>query len=196
MHLAWDLLAAGGVAVAVGVRPFLPVLVVGALGSAHWGVNFSGSSFAFLQSWEFLAAIVVLVAVTSFIARRDDGSALDRRSLILVSGGLAIGLAGLEGAGILAKHHLVIIAGCAIAVICAAITFVTVNGLLRRTKQRLDPQAARLLPVYAETIAILVSAISVLLPPASVVFFALVIWLLVASRRRKGQKYAGLRVLR
>jgi hypothetical protein len=38
--------------------------------------------------------------------------------------------------------------------------------------------------------------ISVLAPPAGIVALVLAAWLLIAGRRREGQKYAGLRILR
>src|ERR1019366_8888618 len=46
-----------GLAAACGLRPFLPVLLAGALGSAKaLGVSFSHGSFHFLQSGWWLAA--------------------------------------------------------------------------------------------------------------------------------------------
>jgi hypothetical protein len=38
--------------------------------------------------------------------------------------------------------------------------------------------------------------LSVLAPPVGPIALILLLWLLVAGRRREGQKYAGLRILR
>ena len=65
-----DLLQGAGIAAAVGIRPFLPVLLVGALASADLGLDFDGTSFAFLEEWPFLLAVLVLVAATDFLLRR------------------------------------------------------------------------------------------------------------------------------
>ena len=50
--------------------------------------------------------------------------------------------------------------------------------------------------MYAEALAIAVAALSVVAPPVGPIALAALIWLLVAGRRRQGQKYAGLRILR
>ena len=48
-----------GIAAAIGIRPFLPVLLVGALAGADLGVDFEGTEFAFLEQTGFLLAILV-----------------------------------------------------------------------------------------------------------------------------------------
>jgi hypothetical protein len=50
--------------------------------------------------------------------------------------------------------------------------------------------------VYAETTGLALAALSVVGPPVGVIGLALLLWLLIAGRRREGQKYAGLRILR
>ena len=42
----------------------------------------------------------------------------------------------------------------------------------------------------------MLAALSVVAPPVGVIGLALLLWLLVGGRRREGQKYAGLRILR
>ena len=49
MDLAFDLLQASGIAAAIGIRPFLPVLLVGALATADLGIDFDGTDFSFLE---------------------------------------------------------------------------------------------------------------------------------------------------
>ncbi len=71
------------------------------------------------------------------------------------------------------------------------------HSLLTRTRARLDAAARRALFLYAEAAALLIAASSVLIPPVSVArrapFF---VWLRLGGRRREGEKYAGLRILR
>ena len=61
---------------------------------------------------------------------------------------------------------------------------------------RLDNDARSALPVYAEAAALLAAFAALLVPPLAVVVLGFLVWLLVGSRRRAGQKYAGLRILR
>ena len=52
------------------------------------------------------------------------------------------------------------------------------------------------LPVYADGASLVLAALSVAAPPLSLVALAVCLWLLFRRRRREGEKYAGLRVLR
>ncbi len=65
-----------------------------------------------------------------------------------------------------------------------------------RTRARLDTEAAAALPVYAEGVALVLAALSILVPPVSVLAIAFLVWLIAGGRRRSGEKYAGLRILR
>jgi hypothetical protein len=51
-------------------------------------------------------------------------------------------------------------------------------------------------PLYAEATGLLLAALSVVAPPVGPIALALLLWLLLAARRRGEQKYAGLRILR
>jgi hypothetical protein len=44
--------------------------------------------------------------------------------------------------------------------------------------------------------ALAIAALAVLLPPTSYLAAAFCLWVLLARRRREGQKYEGLRILR
>ena len=50
MDLVLDLLQGAGIAAAVGIRPFLPVLLAGALAAANLGLDFEGTDFSFLKT--------------------------------------------------------------------------------------------------------------------------------------------------
>src|SRR5918999_177515 len=58
MDFVLDLLQGTGIAAAVGIRPFLPVLLVGALASADLGLDFDGTDFSFLEEWPFLLGVL------------------------------------------------------------------------------------------------------------------------------------------
>src|ERR687894_76208 len=81
MDFLLDLLQGIGIAAAIGIRPFLPVLLAGALAAANVGLDFDGTDFAFLEAWPFLLAVVLLVAVSDFAIRRAGPDAADRGPL-------------------------------------------------------------------------------------------------------------------
>ncbi len=70
------------------------------------------------------------------------------------------------------------------------------RGFFASTRRRLDRDAAATLPVYAEVAGLLLAALAVFVSPVSLVALAFLVWLLLQQRRRAGQKYAGLRILR
>jgi CHASE2 domain-containing sensor protein len=80
--------------------------------------------------------------------------------------------------------------------ICAALGWQAVGGLIERARTRLKDAAAALFTAYADGVALLLAAIAIFLPPLSILAILGFIVLLLAGRRREGEKYAGLRVLR
>jgi hypothetical protein len=71
MDFVFDLLQGVGIAAAIGVRPFLPVLLTAALARANLGLDFEGTDFAFLESWPLIAAFVVgAIVLASLTLRR------------------------------------------------------------------------------------------------------------------------------
>ena len=196
MDLLLDLLQGGGLAAAVGIRPFLPVLLAGALASADAGLDFDGTDFAFLEAWPFLLAAVVGLMLLDFAARRAGRDAADRPPLVYVLLGIALVLGALLAAGSVADRSSEWWAGAIVGVACAALGFEAARSLFGRVRRRLDPEAANALPVYAEAAALAVAGLSILFPPLVVLILGGLVWLLVGSRRRSEEKYAGLRILR
>ena len=196
MDFLLDLLQGAGIAAAIGIRPALPVLLVGALAAANLGVDFEGTDFAFLESWPFLLSAVVLVVVLDIAGRRGGTQTSDSRPVWMALLAAALILGALAAAGSLADRGHPILPGVLLGAACAALGFFAARRLFARARRRLDADAAATLPIYGEGAALAAAGLSVLLPPlALVVLFALA-WLLRGSRRREEQKYAGLRILR
>lgn len=194
MDFVLDLLQGAGIAAAVGIRPFLPVLLVGALASADLGIDFEGTAFAFLEEWQFLFAVLVVVVLLELVARRrtDVDSGTIMYALLM----LALILGGLQGAASLADHDYVIAPGIVAGVAAAALGFFATLSLFGRVRRRLDPEAQAVLPLYGEGAALAAAGASVLFPPLAILVIAGLAWLLAGGRRREGEKYAGLRILR
>ncbi len=196
MDFLLDLLQGAGIAAAIGIRPFLPVLLTGALASADVGIDFDGTDFSFLESWPFLLAVLILVAGLDFVARRSGPEAADRPPLVYVLLVVALALGALMAAGSVADRSSEWWAGAVAGLLCAALGYQAARQLFGRVRRRLDAQAAGALPVYAEGAAVAAAGLSILFPPLALVVIGALVWLLAGGRRREGEKYAGLRILR
>jgi hypothetical protein len=194
MHFVFDLLQGIGIAASIGVRPFLPVLLTGALASANAGLDFDGTDFAFLESWVFLLAVLLVVGVLEYLDRKRVGN--EPPSLLYTIGAVTIALGALVAAGSLADRGNSIIPGVILGAAAALLGFLAARSLFGRVRRRLDPEAAAALPVYAEGVALLGAGLSILLPPIAVLIIVGQAFLLAGGRRREGEKYAGLRILR
>jgi hypothetical protein len=193
MEFVLALLQGIGIAAAVGVRPMLPVLTTGALASADAGVDFDGTDFAFLESWPFLLAAVLVTAGLVYLGRSRP---VEPIALVWALAATCVVLGALEAAGSLADLDYTIAPGVVHGAAAAALGFVAARNLFTRVRRRLDPEAAGALPVYAEGAALLAPGLSILFPPLAILVVAGLGWLLLGGRRREGEKYAGLRILR
>ena len=196
MDFLFDLLQGAGIAAAIGIRPFLPVLLVGALAAANLGIDFGGTDFAFLEEAPALAIVLAMVTLATFAVRRAGPDAPERSPYVWIFAVVAIVLGALQGAASLADHGHPVLAGVLAGAACAALGFVAIRNLLTRTRRRLDADTAGTLPLYAEAAALAAAGASVLFPPLALLVIAGLIALLVGGRRRSGEKYAGLRILR
>jgi hypothetical protein len=188
-----DLLQGLGIAAAVGIRPFLPVILVGALAVGDLGIDFDGTSFAFLEQPPFLAGMLVLMAVATFAMRRTD---LDVPPFMWAMLAISLAAGALLAAGSLADRDYPILPGIVGGLAAAALGFFAARSLFGRVRRRLDAEAQTVLPAYAEGAGLVAAGASVLFPPLALVVLGALVWLLAGGRRRAGEKYAGLRILR
>jgi ABC-type uncharacterized transport system permease subunit len=196
MDFLLDLLQGAGLAAAVGIRPFLPVLLAGALASGDVGLDFGGTDFSFLEEWPFMLGVLLLVGAVDLVGRRAGRDAPDRPPLVYVLAVIALVLGALLAAGSVADRSDDWWAGVVVGLACAALGFQAARSLFGRVRRRLDEHAANALPVYAEGAALLAAGLSILFPPLAILIIGALIWLLAGGKRRAGEKYAGLRVLR
>jgi hypothetical protein len=196
VNLAFDICTGVGVAGAVGVRPFLPALAVGALGAGDVQIDFAHSDLSFLQSAPFLLVMVVGAVVLAVIERRLGRQRLDTGVIAAGISLAALAVGALLFAGSLGRDHHPIWPGVIGGILCAAVGVLATRPLLARVRARLDDESAAALPVFAEAAALIGAVLSVLLPPVGILVLLLLLWLLIAGRGRGEQKYAGLRILR
>jgi len=186
-----DIGTGAGLAGSVGVRPFLPPLLTGALARGDIGIDFSGTDWSFLESSAFLFAILVLAVVWYMAERSGANRSLMARAGLLLS----VTLGALLFAGSVAAGGHSGIPGLVAGVACAALAYLAVFSLLTRAARRLDGEAG-FLTIYADAAALVLAAVAIFLPPVS--FLALIAFALVLVRGRAAadRKYAGLRILR
>jgi hypothetical protein len=194
MNLLLDLLQGLGIAAAVGIRPFLPVVLTGALAAADIGLDFDGTSFAFLEAWPFWLAVLIVVIGLEVAARRNK--APDTGPLLYAGLILVVALGALEAAGSVDDRSDPWIIGLIGGAAAAVLGWAAARSLFTRVRRRLAPDAAHALPVYGEGVAALAAGASILFPPLAIVVIGALAWLLAGGRRREGEKYAGLRILR
>ena len=195
MHLFLDICQGLGLAAAAGVRPFMPAIVGGLLATANWGVDFDHTDYAFLENPVWLIAIAVLLILTFFIRRQGEAEFVDS-----AIGGIGIGVGALLFMGSLADHGhdagLWLVVGIGGGILAALVGHAAYRSLLARTSARLDEQARNALPLWFDAVGLILAALSVAIPPVSLVALPALAWLFLGGRRREGGKYAGLRILR
>jgi hypothetical protein len=191
MKLLIDILQGIGLSAAVGIRPFLPTLVVGGFATADIGVDYEGTSFAFLEAPAFLLAVAIVMVLTLLLRSRFETPA----GLAVIQG-ISIGLGALLFAATLDDRNAVWWPGLIAGMLIAGLAAAAVRDLFTRVRGRLDREAAAALPIYAEGLGVAVAALAILIPPLSLVAVGFLVWLIAGGRRREGEKYAGLRILR
>jgi hypothetical protein len=203
MSLFLDIGTGAGLASATGVRPYLPPLLAGGLARGDIGIDFDGTDFRFLESTAFLAAVVALGVIAFLVerasARRAQAAGTRRAArdpFDFLAGLIGMGLGALLFAGALADNGHEVWIGLLLGPFCALLAWIAIGGLVERVRTRLEPDQAALLTAYADGAALLLAAIAVFVPPLAFLAIPAFVLLIVGGRRREGEKYAGLRILR
>jgi hypothetical protein len=195
-----------GLAAACGLRPFLPVLLAGALASSKaLGVSFAHDPFRFAQSDWWLLAVAVALAVAYVLqlllglpALADpDAERARPQPLTAAIAGLGYGAGAVLFAGTLAAHDDAWWPGLLGGLAIVALAQRAVLPIFARARARLaDGAAKQALTVYLDAVALLLAVLVALLHPLGYVALALLVWFALRGRARGEEKYAGLRILR
>jgi uncharacterized membrane protein len=197
--LFMDIGQGAGTAGASGVRPFLPVLLTGALARGDDGIDFSGTDYSFLESqWFLLVVLLLAVAVYGWNRRQPAARSPQIEGALAVIG---IVFGALMFAGSLADDGQTSWWGLIAGALCAALGYLALATLFARARARVSSQngaggAASLLDIYAEGIALALAALSIFVEPVGYAALLVFAFLVVRSRREGAQKYGGLRILR
>jgi hypothetical protein len=203
MSLFLDISTGAGLASSTGVRPYLPPLLAGGLARGDIGIDFDGTDLWWLESPAFLAAVLAL-AVVGFVVERseanraspDIGGRAGRGPAEIFAGVMGLALGALLFAGALVDNGQEAWIGLVFGPRCAALGWLAIGGLVERVRARLEPDQAVLVTAYADGAALILAAIAIFVPPLALLAIPGFVLLLLGGRRREGEKYAGLRILR
>jgi uncharacterized membrane protein YgdD (TMEM256/DUF423 family) len=183
-----------GTSVAAGVRAFLVSLLVGALARANVGVDFEGTEYEFLESTFWLALMLALIALAWWVERSE----IPVSQAAVAASAAAIG--AVLFAGSLSERDYAPELGLFAGAVVALIAFVAARTFLGRAADRLSARgesgAAGTLEVMVDGAVLVFTALALLLEPVAYAGLAFCAWGLLARRRRAGEKYEGLRILR
>jgi hypothetical protein len=194
-----------GFGAACGLRPFLPLLLAGALASSSaLGVSFAHGHFHFLRSGWWLVVVAaalalsyaaqLLLGLAPTLDRDERGARVDPLAATLA--GFGYGAGALLFAGTLDAHHDAWWPGIVGGILAAALASGAVGAIIARARRRLADRAAReALTVYLDAASLAVAGAVALLHPLGYVVIGLFAWLALAGRGRGRERYAGLRTL-
>ncbi len=198
MNLVYYIGLGAGLAAAAGVRPFAPALLAGILAANNaLGVGFKAGGYYFLSEDWWLIAMAACLLVNYLAQARWGSERIESGRWGAAISGVSLGIGALLFAGTLSEHKDAAWPGLLAGIACAAIAQAATRPLLARVRARLpDRMAQDALTLYADLVALVIAGVTALWHPLGYLFVVALAWLALASRRRAGERYAGLRILR
>ena len=183
-----------GTSTAAGVRAFLVALLVGALARANAGVDFEGTEYEFLESTFWLALMLLLIVLAWWIERSD----IPVSQAAVAASGAAIG--AVLFAGSLSERDYTPEPGLLAGAVVALVAFLAARAFLGGAQERLaargESGARGTLEAMVDGVVLVFTALALLVEPVAYLGLAFCAWVLLVRRRRAGEKYEGLRILR
>jgi hypothetical protein len=185
-----------GLALAVGVGGPIAALFIAMMAAIGSGIHPDGTDYKFLSETWFLVTLLAIVVVFMFARGRDvmRGPSI----AVLAAIGAIVAAASLAEEG---EHAIIgIVIGALAAAFAANVSYDVLAGALKRAQGNepgsKEADAANFMIVAFAAAGIVLAALSLFVPPVSLVALAALIWLAVSRRRHAGEKYEGLRILR
>src|SRR3954470_3429720 len=197
-----DIGQGAGLATTSGARPFLVVIATGVLAHEDVGVDFSGTDWAWMESWIFIGILAALFIAFWVMDRegkseriRPGGRAMEAAPQYQFVCALA---GALLFAGSLADGGETSWPGLLVGAAIGFIGYLALGRLFMRANQRVfaagDPGI--LLGIGRDLLTVVLIVAVVVADVIGYAVFAAAIVLILMARRREGEKYEGLRVLR
>jgi cytochrome b561 len=201
-----DIGQGAGLATSSGIRPLLPPIVAGVLAKADAGTDFSGTDWSWMESWVWIGILVALF-IAGWVfdrSRTNDAEAApqaekrERPEASIGYGMLAAAMGALTFAASLAAGGHASWPGIVAGAILGFIGFLAFARLFMRATERLQVagDSGTLLGLGRDALGIAISVSVVFVGVIGYAVVAAALLLLAGTRRREGEKYQGLRVLR
>jgi hypothetical protein len=197
-----DIGQGAGLATTTGARPLLPVIVTGVMAHEDAGVNFTGTDWSWMESWVFIGILAAAFAAFWLLDRsgtnklmRPKGRPPEAEPPYWI---LCAAAGALLFAGSLADGGETSWPGLLGGAIAGFVGYLALGRLFMRANQRLvsagDPGVV--LGLGRDLLVIVLTVLVVLVDVVGYVVLIAAVVLLLSARRREGEKYEGLRVLR
>jgi len=196
-----DIGQGAGTSASTGFRPLLPPIVVGAMARADAGIDLNGTDWSWMESWIFIGGLALLFVAAWLIDRsssnlmRRGGADPESRpdyAVLAAACGAVVFAASLAAGGDTTWPGLV--AGALVAFV----GYLGFSRLFMRANRRLaaagDP--GTLLGLGRDLLTVVVVVLVILVDVLGYVVALVALGLALNARRREGEKYEGLRVLR
>lgn len=198
-----------GLALAIGIGGPIAALFASMMASLEVGFDPDGTDYSFVTAtWYLIALLAVVVIVV--VARGRELARTPVLLLLAAIGAIAFA-ASLAEQGYAAWPGL--IAGAIVAGVTATVAGEVLDGAIRRAKATgagrgglgrdagdgtttPEADAANALVVGFTVAGVIVAALALLVPPVSVIVALAIVAVALGRRRKSGEKYEGLRILR
>ena len=185
-----------GLALAVGIGGPLAALFVAMMAALHAGINPEGSDYEFIKRTWFLITLLAMVVIF-MLARGREALRWPAIAVLAAIGAICFAAPLAEDAHVAWPG---LLAGAAASAFAASVAFPVLDGAIARAEGNepgsKEADAANFLIVAFATAGIVLAALSLFVPPVSLAALAALVWLALGRRRRAGEKYEGLRILR
>jgi len=184
-----------GLALAIGIGGALVALFAAAMASLAAGIDTDGTDFGFFGETWFLVVLLGLV-VLGVLARGREAARIPLVILLGAAGGLAFA-ASLAEETETAWPGLIV--GFLATAVAAAIAADVLEGAIRRarsTGSESAENAVNTLVLGFSFAGMAIAALSLFVPFLSLLVAAGLLFLALGRRRKAGEKYEGLRILR
>lgn len=184
-----------GLALAIGIGGALAALFTSTMASLEAGIDPDGTDYGFISATWLLVLLLAIVVLTVF-TRGREAARYPIVALLSAAGALAFA-ASLAEEGETAWPGLVL--GAIATALAALIATDVLDGAISRASRASGEQgadAANTLILAFALVGIVIAALALFLPPASLVVAAGLLILALGRRRKAGEKYEGLRILR
>ena len=185
-----------GLALAVGIGGPLAALFISMMAALGSGIHPDATDYDFVDATWFLVTLLAIVVV--FMLARSRNVLRWPQVAVLAAIGAVVFAASLAEEGETAWPGLIL--GAVATAFAATIAWSILAGAIRRAQGNepgsREADAANTMIIAFAGAGIVLAALSLFLPPVSLVALAALAWLALSRRRRAGEKYEGLRILR